>query len=120
MILAEWFDRKKERQNKMGINKNSGDQTTFGFAFEMLKAGSRIWRKCWEDKGVYVWLLPASKIKKEWVKDYNLKDCFEDRDELECDAAIRMFTEDKKVITGWMPTLQDMMADDWISELPEA
>lgn len=93
---------------------NCGEKMDFGSAIRCLKHGLKVAREGWNGKQMYLWLLPASTIKREWVKDPKLLDAFEGRDELECLGSIRMFTADKKVLTGWLASQTDMLADDWV------
>ena len=89
---------------------------TFGLAIEALKKGLKVARKGWNGKGMYLWLLPEAKIKKEWCRDERLLECFKD-DELLCLGSIRMFTHDstgrEAVLTGWLASQSDMLAEDW-------
>ena len=90
---------------------------TFGEAISRLKRGQKVARKGWNGKGMYLWLLPESKIKKEWCRDEKLLECFGDRDELLCLGSIRMYTHDSTgrtaVLTGWLASQSDMLAEDW-------
>ncbi|MBR2983540.1 MAG: DUF2829 domain-containing protein [Kiritimatiellae bacterium] len=87
---------------------------TFGFALEAMKIGCKVARKSWAGFGnVYLWLLPESTIKREWVKDKMLAECFV-ADELVCHGAIRMKTANCKVLTGWVPDGDELLAEDWV------
>lgn len=86
----------------------------FGFAIEALKAGKKVARQGWNGKGMYLWLLPATEVKKEWVKDPQLLSVFGERDTLPCLASIRMKTATGEVLTGWLASQTDMMAEDWV------
>ena len=92
----------------------STEDMTFGDAIVMLKEGKKVARKGWNGKGMYLWLLPKSTIKKDWVKDEMLLDVFGDRDELDCLGSIRMKTASGEVLTGWLASQTDMLAEDWI------
>ena len=85
----------------------------FGDAIEALKQGKKVCRSGWNGKGMYLWLLPATDVKKEWVKDPLLLEAFGDRDVLPCLGSIRMFTATKEVLTGWLASQTDMLAEDW-------
>lgn len=88
---------------------------TFGDAIAALKEGKKISRIGWNEKGMYLWLLPPSTIKSEWCKDEYLKKLAEaNGGEIECLGSIRMLTADKKVLTGWLASQTDMLAEDWI------
>jgi hypothetical protein len=89
------------------------DNLTFGEALEALKKGSKIARQGWNGKGMYLWLLPATEVKKEWIKDPMLLSVFGDRDVLPCLGSIRMLTATGEVLTGWLASQSDMLAEDW-------
>ena len=86
----------------------------FGQAIEALKLGSKVAREGWNGKGMYLWLLPATIVKKEWVKDPMLLSVFGDRDELSCLGSIRMLTATGEVLTGWLASQSDILAEDWV------
>jgi len=87
---------------------------TFGQALEALKAGQRVARKGWNGKGMYLWLLPAAKVKVEWCREPHLKAVAEaNGGEIEALGSIRMMTADKKVLTGWLASQTDMLCEDW-------
>lgn len=89
----------------------------FGQAIEALKEGKKVARKGWNGKGMYLWLLPETVVKKEWCRDPRLLECFGDEDELLCLGSIRMYTHNslgrKAVLTGWLASQSDMLSEDW-------
>lgn len=85
----------------------------FGQAIEALKEGKKVARKGWNGKGMYLWLLPSTSVKREWVKDPMLLSVFGDRDELPCLGSVRMLTATGEVLTGWLASTIDMLAEDW-------
>ena len=86
----------------------------FGDAIEALKAGRRVSRSGWNGKRMYLWLLPAAKVKAEWCREPHLKAVAEaNGGEIEALGSIRMMTADKKVLTGWLASQTDMLAQDW-------
>lgn len=89
------------------------DGMTFGQAIEAMKRGKKVARRGWNGKGMYLWLLPATDVKKEWCHDPRLVEAMGDRDTLPCLGSIRMFTATKEVLTGWLASQTDMLADDW-------
>lgn len=90
-------------------------QVTFGEAIEALKRGKRVARTGWNGKGMYLWLLPAAQVKAEWCREYHLKALAEaNGGEIECLGSIRMLTADKKVLTGWLASQTDILAEDWV------
>lgn len=91
------------------------DGLSFGLAIEAMKSGKKVARKGWNGKGMYLWLLPAANVKAEWCKEEHLKALAEQNGgEFECLASIRMKTADNKVLTGWLASQTDMLADDWV------
>lgn len=84
----------------------------FGAVIKALKDGKKVCRHGWNGKGMYLWLLPKSVVKKEWVKDSNLLDAFGDNDTLECGYCIRMKNAQGTVDT-WHPSIPDLFAEDW-------
>lgn len=89
------------------------EKLTFGDAIAALKQGKKVARAGWNGKGMYLWLLPTTIVKKEWVKDPKLLEVFGERDELECLGSIRMKTATGEVLTGWLASQTDMLAEDW-------
>lgn len=89
------------------------DGMTFGMAIEAMKRGKKVCRAGWNGKGMYLWLLPEAEVKREWCKDQMLIAAMGDRDALPCLGSIRMFTADKKVLTGWLASQTDILAEDW-------
>lgn len=84
----------------------------FGAVIQALKDGKKVCRHGWNGKGMYLWLLPKSVVKKEWVKDPNLLNAFGDNDTLECGYCIRMKNAQGTVDT-WHPSIPDLFAEDW-------
>jgi hypothetical protein len=90
---------------------------TFGDAIEALKKGAKIARRGWNGKGMYLWLLPECRVKKEWCRDERLIECMGEDDEVLCLGSIRMFTHDstgrEAVLTGWLASQSDILSEDW-------
>lgn len=86
----------------------------FGQAVEALKSGALVARSGWNGKGMYLWLLPAATVKAEWCREPHLKAQAEaNGGEIEALGSIRMMTADKKVLTGWLASQTDILAEDW-------
>lgn len=85
----------------------------FGQAIEALKQGKKVCRSGWNGKGMYLWLLPATEVNREWVKDPILLSVFGDREVLPCLGSIRMLTATGEVLTGWLASQTDMLSEDW-------
>ncbi len=87
----------------------------FGEAIAALKEGKKVAREGWNGKGMYLWLMPAAKVKAEWCKDPHLKELAEaNGGEIEAVGAIRMLTADKKILTGWLASQTDILSEDWV------
>jgi hypothetical protein len=90
------------------------EEHDFGWAIRQLKQGNRVARSGWNGKGMYLWLLPAAMVKAEWCKEPHLKALAEaNGGEIMALGSIRMMTADRKVLTGWLASQTDMLADDW-------
>lgn len=89
----------------------------FGEALEALKNGKRIAREGWNGKGMFLFLLPASNgIPTAAIHDPALRAVVESEvgaDTFDALGSIRMFTADKKVLTGWLASQTDMLSEDW-------
>lgn len=87
----------------------------FGRAIEALKCGQRVARAGWNGRDMYLWLLPAATVKADWCREPHLKAMAEaNGGEIECLGSIRMMTADKKVLTGWLASQTDILAEDWM------
>jgi hypothetical protein len=90
------------------------ENVDFGAAIAALKAGKRVSRAGWNGKGMYLWLLPATTVPLAWIKEPHLKLIAEQNGgEVECLGSIRMKTADGKVLTGWLASQSDILAEDW-------
>ena len=95
------------------------ENLTFGLAIAALKDGRRVCRAGWNGKGMWLFLLPAGRIKLSMIHDPALKQVvIENGGEIEALASIRMKTADNKILTGWLASQSDILADDWVV-LPE-
>lgn len=86
----------------------------FGKAIEALKEGKKVTRKGWNGKGMFLWLKPSAIIKSEWCKDSELKALVDENGgTMEALGTICMKTADNKILTGWLASQSDMLAEDW-------
>lgn len=87
----------------------------FGQAIEALKRGHKVAREGWNGKGMFLFLLPAGKIPKSAINDGKLMEVLEGngKDHFEALGSIRMKTADDKILTGWLASQTDMLAEDW-------
>ena len=89
----------------------------FGQAIEALKQGKRIARQGWNGKNMFLFLLPAATVPTKAIYDPALKEVIEKEvggDTFEALGSIRMFTADKKILTGWLASQTDMLSEDWV------
>ena len=87
----------------------------FGGAIRALNLGLKVARKGWNGKGMFLWLKPAATVKAEWCKDPILKALAEaNGGEIEALGTICMFTAQKQILSGWLASQTDMLAEDWV------
>jgi hypothetical protein len=88
---------------------------TFGQAMEALKEGKRVAREGWNGRCMFLFLLPGARVPKTAIHDPALRALMEEQpgDTFEALPSIRMFTADKKVLTGWLASQTDMFATDY-------
>lgn len=90
---------------------------TFGVALEAIKQGKRVARSGWNGKNMFLFLLPAGEgIPVTAIYDPALREVISSEvggDTFDALGSIRMFTADKKVLTGWLASQTDMLSEDW-------
>ena len=90
---------------------------TFGQAIEALKAGQRVSREGWNGKNMFLFLLPAAdNLPTKIIHDPALRAVIESElggDTFSALGSIRMFTADKKILTGWLASQTDILSEDW-------
>lgn len=90
------------------------DGMTFGMAIEAMKRGKKVARKGWNGKGMYVWLLPGSTITGcKNIADPHLAEIDGKEGCIRFLGSIRMRTATGDVLTGWLASQTDMLAEDW-------
>lgn len=89
----------------------------FGDAIQAIKHGSRVSREGWNGKNMFLFLLPAAdKLPTRIIHDPALRSVIESElggDTFDALGSIRMFTSDKKILTGWLASQTDILAEDW-------
>ena len=93
------------------------EQMNFGKAIEALKEGKRVARTGWNGKNMFLFLLPAGTVPTKVIHDHALRAVIESEvggETFEALGSIRMFTADKKILTGWLASQTDMLSEDWI------
>jgi hypothetical protein len=90
---------------------------SFGNAIDALKEGCRVARKGWNGKGMFLFLLPANDgIPVSAISDPALREVIRSetgKETFDAYGSIRMWTADKKVLTGWLASQTDMLSNDW-------
>lgn len=92
------------------------DKMNFGLALEALQQGKKVCRSGWNGKNMFLFFLPPGRIPKSAIYDGALKSVVDqvEGDHFEALGSIRMWTADKKVLTGWLASQTDMLAVDWM------
>lgn len=86
---------------------------TFGEAIEAMKDGYIVAREGWREHE-YIWLMPEAEIKAEWCREPHLKALAEaNGGTVRALGSIRAFIPFRGVMTGWVPSQEEMMANDW-------
>lgn len=82
---------------------------TFGLALEAVKRGERVSRAGWNDKGMFLFLVPGSTFK---VNRPPLLGIYPEGTEINYHSHIDMRTADGKIVP-WLASQTDMLANDW-------
>ena len=86
----------------------------FGKAIEYLKEGKLLSRSGWNGKNMVIWLKPEFEIHADFCKDPILKKLVEENGGTMTGLpTICMKTADNKILTGWVASQSDTMANDW-------
>lgn len=89
---------------------------TFGDAIAALKKGERVARSGWNGKGMFLFLLSGNVVPKSVIYDPALRSVVNEistGDTFEALPSIRMKTADNKILTGWLASQTDILAEDW-------
>ena len=90
------------------------DGMTFGMAVEAMKRGAKVARRGWNGKEMYIWVMPGSAIKNcPNISDPHLAEIDKAEGEIRFLGSIRMRTATGDVLTGWLASQTDMLAEDW-------
>lgn len=88
-----------------------------GWAVARLKEGKAVQRIGWNGRGMFLFLLPAGDgLPTKIIHDPALRAVVERElggDTFDALASVRMFTADKKILTGWNASTPDLLATDW-------
>ena len=89
----------------------------FGQAIEALKQGKRVAREGWNGKNMFLFLLPAGTVPIKVIHDPALRQVIQEQiqgETFEALGSIRMFTADRKILTGWLASQTDMLSEDLV------
>ena len=81
----------------------------FGLALEAAKKGSKITRRGWNGKGMYVFLADAV----EFHTDADLSEYWGNADGVCVRPVLVLRTAEGDLQPGWLASQNDMLADDW-------
>lgn len=90
-----------------------------GYAIALLKGGHKVRRAGWRNKSKFLWFKPPAEVKAEWCKDPQLKELAEKNGGMiPALGTVCMYMEEDgaptpQILTGWMPTPCDLLAEDW-------
>jgi len=86
----------------------------FGTALEALKQSKKVARTGWNGPSQYLFYLPSAVVPIENIHTEPLRSIAEaNGGSVECLPAIRLKNAQEKVMTGWVPTVSDLLAEDW-------
>lgn len=84
---------------------------TFGEAIEALKQGSKVARKGWNGKDMFIFYVPANSYPANGNKNGTMKGYFKD-DLVPYGAYIAMKTAQNNVVP-WLASQTDVLSEDW-------
>lgn len=92
-----------------------GEAGTFGQAIAALKRGWKVAREGWNGKGMWLWLKSETMVKSEWCHDPALKEIADKNGgEIYAGGCICLKTAQNTIQSGWNPSQQDVLANDWV------
>lgn len=87
------------------------EKGNFGQAIEEIKSGRKCWRKGWNGKDMFVFLVPGSTFQ---VNRPPLLGIYPEGTTINYHAHIDMRTADGQIVP-WLASQTDMLAEDWCS-----
>jgi hypothetical protein len=82
----------------------------FSQALHLLKNGKRLARSGWNDKNMFIFLVPGSRFK---VNRAPLLEIYPEGTEIDYCPHIDMRTADDKIVP-WVASQTEIMSDDWV------
>lgn len=93
----------------------AGETGTFGQAIAALKRSWKVAREGWNGKGMWLWLKSETMVKSEWCHDPALKEIADKNGgEIYAGGCICLKTAQNTIQSGWNPSQQDVLANDWV------
>lgn len=97
------------------------DALTFGHAIEAAKMGKKIARAGWNGKGMFVYLVPGSKVDQSELRG-SARDAYDFKyrkdeaipSEQRICSHMDMMAADGSIVVGWLASQTDMLAEDWM------
>ena len=92
-----------------------GETGTFGQAIAALKRGWKVAREGWNGKGMWLWLKSETMVKSEWCHDPALKEIADKNGgKIYAGGCICLKTAQNTIQSGWNPSQQDVLSNDWV------
>ena len=90
----------------------------FGQAIEALKAGSKVARKGWNGKGMFIYLVNGQKViydnlRNEAATALDSRNLRNAGKTATINPHIDMKAADGSIVVGWLASQTDMLAEDW-------
>ena len=90
----------------------------FGQAIEALKQGKKVTREGWNNKGMFLLMNGGYSVPIESFRaDNHINQAFlegEGQTHLHIGKHIDMWTAQKNLCVGWLPSQTDMLSEDWM------
>lgn len=93
-----------------------GRRMTFGQALENLKLGSKVARKGWNGKGMFIYLVDGREVLNSALRGEafeHVAPLSEPCDDVKIQSHIDMKASDGSIVVGWLASQTDMLAEDW-------
>ena len=84
----------------------------FGKALNALKAGQKVARSGWNDKGMFLTLQSGSEVTGNLMRNEGAKNYYGSKSVKIC-PHIDMKAADDSYVVGWLASQTDMLAEDW-------
>ena len=104
-----------EAYNKQGVVFKD-ECHDFGWALKWMKRGAMLSRPSWNGKDMCIFLINGRTIEYNQFQSFKNNACqaFNPPEDIVIRDHIDMKAVDGTYITGWIPSMEDMLADDWV------